>query len=173
MNMRLNLPSLATLFTFLGLAISILFLQESIRHQKNTHYLTPPSGLTEVTSVAPIALDRSVEIVDIYPLTTRPLFSPSRRVPDTVTSTPVELETPAPPPINQEPQPETTPPPALVMIGILLEGPNPKALIRDANGTEIWLQNGSIIEGWRVVRIAPHSITLQLDDESVDIYSID
>ncbi|MBL1437658.1 MAG: hypothetical protein COB08_015825 [Rhodobacteraceae bacterium] len=173
MNMRLYFPSLATLFAFSGLAISILFLQSSMDDQESFQSLEPTSLVTSAASTAPITLDESVEAVDIYPLTARPLFSPIRRVPEVIVPAAIELDAPTPPAINQTPQPEALPPPELVMIGILLDGPTPKALIRNAHGTERWVQTGDTIEGWQVVRISTLSITLQLNDESVDIYSID
>lgn len=173
MNMRLYFPPLATLFAFFGLAISILFLQKSMGDQDSFHSLEPASLITNATSTAPITLDEPVEAIDIYPLTTRPLFSPIRRVPEVIVPAAIEPEAPAPPAINQAPQLEALPSPELVMIGILLDGPTPKALTRDAGGAEKWVENGDTIEGWRVVRISTQSITLQLNDESVDIYSID
>jgi len=171
--MRLYFPSLATLFAIFGLAISILFLQESIGDQENSHSFEPTSLVTSATSTAPITLDETVMAVDIYPITTRPLFSPTRRVPEVIAPAAIEQEASVPAATSQTPQPEALPPPELIMIGMLLDGPTPKALIRDAGGNETWVQDGDIIEGWHVVHISTQSITLQLNAESVDIYSID
>lgn len=173
MNMRLYLPSVATVIVFFAFLLSVLFLWEAMDDSAEFQAEEPISITASVVDASPIILSESVEAVDIYPLINRPLFASSRRVPEIIAPLALEPEMLTTPATDTTPQPETLPPPALVMIGILLDGPTPRALILDANGLEEWVEVKDSIEGWLVVRISTQSITLQLNGESVDIYTID
>ena len=172
MSTRTLLPSLATVFAAALLGVSILFLLESLE-KTNTNMATS----SEVAEFAPTPSDsdplvEQVVPVDIYLVVSRPLFSPSRRIPESERIPEVVVQAPETP----SPQIAVAPPvmpPKIAMIGVLEDDGSLMALIKRRDGTEQWVKHGAEIEGWSVATIAPQSITLQLNGESVDIYAVE
>ena len=173
MNIRTLLPSLATISALGLLGISSLFLQDSINRAGELPPSVPALSVP-VSGSSPLKpLPSQPKPTDLFPVINRPLFSPSRRIPEaggTFESIDEIVGVEAPVPIVEHPP---LPAPKIIMIGILEDGARLMALVRGQDGNEKWVNDGANIEGWRVVHIAPQSITLQLNGESVDIYSVD
>ena len=85
----------------------------------------------------------------------RPLFSSSRRPPP-----------PPPPPVVQAaPPPTAAPPPNVVLVGIVMDGENARAIMRNgAENRTIRAQIGDDVGGWKVSQIDGRKVVLSLDD---------
>lgn len=172
MRFRRVLPSLAAVFAFALLGVSALFLRESLEEPKAT--MTTSTEIIEADqtpneTAPPNELNMPV---DLYPVVSRPLFSPSRRIPEQDGIPEIVEQVPEAPTPEVVVQPPLTPP-KIAMIGILEDDGSLMALTKARDGTEQWVNYGAEIEGWRVVAITPQSITLQLNGESVDIYAVE
>lgn len=88
----------------------------------------------------------------------RPLFSPTRRPP----AKPVAV-------VNRpEPPPTPAPPPSVVLLGIVREGGDGRAAIRQSGDKVVRVRMGDDVEGWKVERIEPRRLVLTLGERSVD-----
>jgi hypothetical protein len=88
----------------------------------------------------------------------RPLFSPSRRPP------------PPPPPavVQRVEPPRPVDPPSVVLIGIVAEGGEARALIRTESSSKVVRARlGDEVGSWTVTAIEPRRLTLSHDDRSV------
>ncbi len=169
--MRRILPSISSIIAVILLCVSALSLLEALKPQEPI--LAAPSAPDMPTAEPQQEKGVSPEMpTDITQAAARPLFSPSRRVPEIVSLPEVS----APEPVAPPPPPVEVPiiePPAISMIGILEDNGQLKALIKGEDRDERWVAIGAEIDGWRVRQITPLSITLQLNGESVDIYAVD
>jgi hypothetical protein len=88
----------------------------------------------------------------------RPLFAPSRRPPP-----------PPPPPVVQRVEPpKPIDPPSVVLIGIVTEGGEARALIRTQSSNKVARARlGDEVGSWTVTAIEPRRLTLSHDDRSV------
>ncbi|MCF6273254.1 MAG: hypothetical protein L3J37_08685 [Rhodobacteraceae bacterium] len=170
--MRLHLPSLVVLLAFAVFGLSFLLWQKSRIAQPPHQGLETPETKATGSNASSNNLALVIYQSDISLLTTRPLLSPTRRQPVPMAVAPI-IAPAAPQPIIKTPSPSPILPPDIVMIGLLGGESGPMALIRGETGAESWVQAGDEIEGWRVLVIAPKSITLQLNGKSVDIHKID
>ncbi|WP_316232633.1 hypothetical protein [Bradyrhizobium sp. SZCCHNPS2010] len=122
-------------------------------------------------AIAPLAAGEEVAIrnpVELQPLQQltathqRPLFSPSRRPPPKV-ATPVVVRQEAAPP---------APPPSLVVLGIVSENGEGRAMIRAADRRPadkvVRVRTGDDIGGWKVDKVEPRRIVLTRGERSVD-----
>ena len=93
----------------------------------------------------------------------RPLFSPTRRPPAKPVASVVSHSEPPPPP---------PPPPSVVVLGIVSEDGDGRAVIRSGDksaGNKVMrVQVGDAVSGWKVERIEPRRLLLTLGDRSVD-----
>lgn len=112
----------------------------------------------------------------------RPLLAEGRRpAPPAETLVTVEpqdavaepvVEPPAVPEAVAEPEPPK--PPALHMLGSMIEGNSTQALIRDdSDGQERWFGLGADIDGWALVEISQSSIRLQSGPGEITIRLFD
>jgi hypothetical protein len=84
----------------------------------------------------------------------RPLFSPSRR------------RAPAPPPVVQAPAPAElpSPPPNLVLFGVVMDGESARAIVSaGADKRLLRAQMGDEIDGWKVAQIDGRKVVLAQD----------
>lgn len=99
----------------------------------------------------------------------RPLFSPTRRPPP-----PPPPPRPPPPVEEDEPGPEpelpaeADPPLSATLVGIVLGGDRPLAVLA-AEGKTLRLREGESLEGWRLARIEALSAVLERDGEQVEL----
>ena len=93
----------------------------------------------------------------------RPLFSPGRR------------RTPAPPPVAQAPAPADlpSPPPNLVLFGVVMDGESARAVVRaGADKRLLRAQMGDEIEGWKVAQIDGRKVVLASQDGRFATYRL-
>ncbi|WP_315767334.1 hypothetical protein [Bradyrhizobium sp. SZCCHNR2012] len=109
-----------------------------------------------------VAIHNPVELQPLQQLTAthqRPLFSPSRRPPPKV-ATPVVARQ------------EAAPPPSLVVLGIVSENGEGRAMIRAADRRPadkvVRVRTGDDIGGWKVDKVEPRRIVLTQGERSVD-----
>ena len=108
--------------------------------------------------VAPASARISLE--DLSATRDRPLFSPSRR--PRVNNVAVALPPPPPPP---QPAAPPSPPPNLTFFGTF-ESPTEvgAAVLIPPNDKPVIVRHGTYVNGWRVVDINRHRLTLALED---------
>jgi hypothetical protein len=93
----------------------------------------------------------------------RSLFSPSRR------------RAPAAPPVIQAPAAAElpTPPPSLVLLGVVMDGESARALVRaGADQTLLRAQMGDEIDGWKVAQIDGRKVVLASQDGRFATYRL-
>ncbi|PWB82845.1 MAG: hypothetical protein C3F11_09765 [Methylocystaceae bacterium] len=90
----------------------------------------------------------------------RPLFSATRRPP------PLE-----PVAVRRDPEPPSQPePPSLMLVGVLIGGQAPRALVRSGPADKVRnVEIGDDVGGWRVVEIAPRRVVLARDTRTSSI----
>jgi hypothetical protein len=107
--------------------------------------------------VAAQPLDQLSTILD------RPLFSPSRRGPS------------APPPVVQAPAAPAlpSPPPNLVLFGVVMDGEGARAVVRvGADRRLLRAQMGDEIDGWKVAQIEGRKVVLASQDGRFATYRL-
>jgi hypothetical protein len=93
----------------------------------------------------------------------RPLLSPSRR------------RVPAPPPVVQAPAPAElpSPPPNLVLVGVVMDGESARAVVRaGADKGLLRAQMGDEIDGWKVAQIDSRKVVLASQDGRFATYRL-
>jgi hypothetical protein len=86
----------------------------------------------------------------------RPLFSPSRRPP------------PPPPAAVQRTAPKPIDPPRIVLLGIVTEGGEARAVLRAGSSSKVVRARlGDDVGSWTVTQIEPRRLTLSHDDRTV------
>jgi general secretion pathway protein N len=125
-----------------------------------------PVLLSLALILMPIAAARTQSVSPTNPLATqtleslsasrdRPLFSPSRR-PYAPPPTAVRRAPASPPPT----------PPALVLLGIVVDADGARAFVRAAEGKTVRLRIGEEISGWSVAQIEQRRLVLSLADRN-------
>lgn len=173
MRYRILLPSFATLISFALLGISLLFLVNSQNVVSNIPERVVADAASFPRQNSPEVGQPTFQPLNLSLFLTRPLFSPTRRMPVIASNPVMTFSEPA-----QQSAPEasvTIPaePPEILMIGVFEDGFRLRALIKTKDGNEQWVLPSDFIDGWRVITINPKSITLQLNGESVDIIKIE
>ncbi|MGJ4942107.1 hypothetical protein ACQR1W_16145 [Bradyrhizobium sp. HKCCYLS1011] len=114
-----------------------------------------------------VAVNNPVELQSLQELTAtheRPLFSPTRRPPPKIVA-PVVMRQEAPP------QPPA-PPPSLVVLGIVSENGEGRAVIRSADKRPVdkvmRVRAGDDVGGWKVDKVEPRRLVLTQGERSVD-----
>ncbi len=88
----------------------------------------------------------------------RPLFTPGRR----------RSADPPPPVLAQTPG-EPTPPPNLVLAGVVVDQDGARAIVRDSEANQTMsLRTGDTVKEWRVEHIEPRRLVLVLGDRSTE-----
>jgi hypothetical protein len=108
------------------------------------------------TALANPLASRTLEILSAT--RERPLFAPSRRAP------------PPPPsaPVVRPVEVAEVPPPSVVLLGIVTEGSEARAMVRtDGSDKVVRARLGDQIGGWKVTQIEPRRLVLSNDDRSV------
>lgn len=88
----------------------------------------------------------------------RPLFAPTRRPPPKPVAVVARPEPPPPP----------APPPNVVLLGIVSEGGDGRAAIKQSGDKVMRVRMGDDVGGWKVERIEPRRLVLTLGERSVD-----
>jgi general secretion pathway protein N len=87
----------------------------------------------------------------------RPLFAPTRRPPPQLAA-----------PVVRAVEATPAPPPSVVLLGIITEANEARALVRtDASDKVVRARLGDEIGGWKVTQIEPRRLVLSIDDRSV------
>jgi hypothetical protein len=113
---------------------------------------------------APIANPLAAQPLDQLPaIVDRSLFSPSRRPPA------------APPPVVQAPTASAlpSPPPSVILLGVVMDGQNARAVIRvGADNRLLRAQMGDEIDGWKVAQIDGRKVVLGSEDGRFATYRL-
>ena len=116
-----------------------------------------PATVPLANPVAAQPLDQLSVMLD------RSLFSPSRR------------RAPAPPPVVQAPAPAAlpSPPPNLVLLGVVMDGESARAVVRTgADKRLLRAQMGDEIDGWKVAQIDGRKVVLASQDGRFATYRL-
>src|SRR4051794_21640888 len=91
--------------------------------------------------------------------TRSPLFTPGRR----------RSADPPPPPVLAQTPGEPTPPPNLVLAGVVVDQDGARAIVRDSETNQTMsLRTGDTVKEWRVEHIEPRRLVLVLGDRSTE-----
>lgn len=101
----------------------------------------------------------------VQSISSRPLFSASRRALPFALEEQHVLAAPVTAPIEEKPAPRL---PSLALIGLIQsEGGNPEALLALEGDQERWIQVGDKIEDWNITAISENGVVFELDGELV------
>lgn len=124
-------------------------------------------GIAPLAASEEIAIHNPVELQPLQQLTAtheRPLFSPSRRPPPKMVAPTVARQEPPPAP--------PAPPPSVVLLGIVSENGEGRAVIRAADKRPadkvVRVRTGDDVGGWTVDKVEPRRIVLTQGERSVD-----
>jgi hypothetical protein len=121
---------------------------------------------SEEQGKAPAAVSNplAAQSLDQLPaIVNRSLFSPSRRPPA------------APPPVVQAPTASAlpSPPPSVILLGVVMDGQNARAVIRvGADNRLLRAQMGDEIDGWKVAQIDGRKVVLGSEDGRFATYRL-
>lgn len=127
-----------------------------------------------VTEAAPEAQQTKTAIATPRPdayyaaITERPLFEITRRPIRPQEELPEPEQVAAP-----EPEPEEKPLfPDVILMGVLMTGDTPRALLAVAGDNANWMRQGQKLAGWTVTKIAADHVEFENDEEVVwiDLY---
>lgn len=184
MNVRRSLPPPGAIIALATALLAVMVMVPSTRVT-----VAPETEITAQGQMAAIAEDDFSSLSPIIDrqetialFGERPLLAEGRRPPPPaetlVTEEPQDavaepvVEPPAVPEAVAEPEPPK--PPALHMLGSMIEGNSTQALIRDdSDGQERWFGLGADIDGWTLVEISQSSIRLQSGPGEITIRLFD